>query len=126
MTGQLHRRSIPACTLSVARPCAHLAPPVTWPLLNATPETSPALAKTLHGRIMAAIAIGQVPRTGTAAQQQELLLNGFETKSMAAAWAAIGKPGRTPAAAQQQGRARLDLAHLGQDGRGLIHRPAPP
>src|SRR3990167_1712468 len=71
----------------------------------------------LHGRIMAAIAIGQVPRTGATAQQQELLLNGFETKSVAAAWAAIGKLGRTPAAAQQQGRARLDLADPGQDGR---------
>lgn len=75
---------------------------------------------------MATIAIRQTPRMGATTQQQKLLLSRFETQPVAAASRAIGKLGRTPAAAQQQGRARFDLAHLGQERRRLIHQPAPP
>jgi len=62
---------------------------------------------------MATIAIGQMPRMAATAQQQKLLLDRIEAQPMAAAGGAIGKLGRTPAAAQQQGSARFDLAYLG-------------
>ena len=65
---------------------------------------------------MAAVAIGQALRQATATEQHELLAHGFETQPFGAAGRTIGKHGRAPAAAQQMGLARVDLADFGKLG----------
>jgi hypothetical protein len=62
---------------------------------------------------MTAITKGQLLRLTATAQQQKLLPLSQQLKHFGTGGQTIGKPGRTPAAAQQQRIARLYLAYLG-------------
>jgi hypothetical protein len=76
---------------------------------------------------MATIAIRQAARLSATTEQQKLLTLRHQFKGIGTSREAIRKLGRTPAAAQQYGIARLDPAHLRQDWRRLTqHKPAPP
>jgi hypothetical protein len=81
--------------------------------LNATPETQPAGLEIWHRRIMTAITVRQLLRLTATAQQHKLLPLSQQFKRVSTDGQTIGKPGRTPAAAQQQRIARLYLAYLG-------------
>jgi hypothetical protein len=67
--------------------------------LAALPEVPPARPESRRRASVTAIAIRQGERAATAAQQQKLLADRLKTQTSGAIGKAIGKLGRTPAAA---------------------------
>ena len=78
----------------------------------ALPEPTPLVLQRRRGGGVAAIAIRQALRQAAAAEDEQLLALDVKREALSAVARAIGKPGRVPAAAKQEGVAGFDPAHL--------------